>query len=335
MVAEERRNEMGTATQLELPDNLIVRRDIKLFSGSANPELAQNIADHLGVELGGMKIANFSDGEIYVQIQESVRGDDVFIVQPVCHPVNYHMMELLIMLDAFKRASARQVTAVVPYYAYARQDRKAHGREAISAKLVADLLTTAGADRIVAMDLHTPQIQGFFDILVDHLFATPVLINHIKAMNLPDVVVVSPDVGGVARARAFAKKLDCPIAIIDKRRTAHNQAEVMHVIGEVSGKTAIMVDDMVDTAGTLVAGGALLAREGANAVYACCTHGILSGPAIERIRTSNLVELIITNSIPLPAEKRLPNITQLSTAELLGEAIVRIHEDTSVSTLFE
>ena len=326
---------MGTATQLELPDNLIVRRDIKLFSGSANPELAQEIADHLGVELGGMKIANFSDGEIYVQIQESVRGDDVFIVQPVCHPVNYHLMELLIMLDAFKRASARQVTAVVPYYAYARQDRKAHGREAISAKLVADLLTTAGADRIVAMDLHTPQIQGFFDILVDHLFATPVLIDYIRKKELADLVVVSPDVGGVARARAFAKKLDCPIAIIDKRRTAHNQAEVMHVIGDVSGKTAIMVDDMVDTAGTLVAGGALLAREGAKAVYACCTHGILSGPAIERIRTSNLVELIVTNSIPLPPEKRLPNIAQLSTAELLGEAIVRIHEDTSVSTLFE
>lgn len=326
---------MGTATQLELPDNLVVQRDVKLFSGSANPELAQEIADHLGVELGGMKIANFSDGEIYVQIQESVRGDDVFIVQPVCHPVNYHLMELLIMLDAFKRASARQVTAVVPYYAYARQDRKAHGREAISAKLVADLLTTAGADRVVAMDLHTPQIQGFFDILVDHLFATPVLIDYIAGKHLPDLVVVSPDVGGVARARAFAKKLDCPIAIIDKRRTAHNQAEVMHVIGDVNGKTAIMVDDMVDTAGTLVAGANLLAREGAKAVYACCTHGILSGPAIERIRTSNLVELIITNSIPLAPEKRLPNIAQLSVAELLGEAIIRIHEDTSVSTLFE
>ena len=327
---------MGTtAAPLELPDNLVVLRDIKLFSGSANPELAQEIADHLGTELGGMKIANFSDGEIYVQIQESVRGDDVFIVQPICHPVNYHLMELLIMLDAFKRASARQVTAVVPYYAYARQDRKAHGREAISAKLVADLLTTAGADRVVAMDLHTPQIQGFFDILVDHLFATPVLIDYIKAKNLPDLVVVSPDVGGVARARAFAKKLDCPIAIIDKRRTAHNQAEVMHVIGDVNGKTAIMVDDMVDTAGTLVAGAALLAKEGAKAVYACCTHGILSGPAIERIRTSNLVELIVTNSIPLAPEKRLPNIAQLSVAELLGEAIVRIHEDTSVSTLFE
>lgn len=326
---------MSTATPVELPDNLVVRRDIKLFSGSASPALAQEIAEYLGVELGGMKIANFSDGEIYVQIQESVRGDDVFIVQPVCHPVNYHLMELLIMLDAFKRASARQVTAVVPYYAYARQDRKAHGREAISAKLVADLLTTAGADRVLAMDLHTPQIQGFFDILVDHLFATPVLVDYLKSKKLPDLVVVSPDVGGVARARAFAKKLDCPIAIIDKRRTAHNQAEVMHVIGEVKGRTAIMVDDMVDTAGTLVAGAALLAREGASAVYAACTHGILSGPAIERVRNSNLVELIITNTITLPPEKRLPNIIQLSVAPLLGEAMVRIHEDTSVSTLFE
>ncbi|MEB3195669.1 MAG: ribose-phosphate pyrophosphokinase [Candidatus Sericytochromatia bacterium] len=326
---------MQLAPQVELPDNLVIRRDIKLFSGSANPALADEIADYLGVELGGMKIANFSDGEIYVQIQESVRGDDVFIVQPICHPVNYHLMELLIMLDAFKRASARQVTAVVPYYAYARQDRKAHGREAISAKLVADLLTTAGADRVLAMDLHTPQIQGFFDILVDHLFATPVLIDYLKDKNLQDAVVVSPDVGGVARARAFAKKLDCPIAIIDKRRTAHNQAEVMHVIGDVKGRTAIMVDDMVDTAGTLVAGAALLAREGASAVYAACTHGILSGPAVERVRNSNLVELIITNTIPLPSEKRLPNIQSLSVASLLGEAMVRIHEDTSVSTLFE
>ncbi|MEB3284667.1 MAG: ribose-phosphate pyrophosphokinase [Candidatus Sericytochromatia bacterium] len=326
---------MSTAAQVELPDNLVVRRDIKLFSGSASPALAQEIAEYLGVELGGMKIANFSDGEIYVQIQESVRGDDVFIVQPVCHPVNYHLMELLIMLDAFKRASARQVTAVVPYYAYARQDRKAHGREAISAKLVADLLTTAGADRVLAMDLHTPQIQGFFDILVDHLFATPVLVDYLTSKKLVDPVVVSPDVGGVARARAFAKKLDCPIAIIDKRRIAHNQAEVMHVIGEVKGRTAIMVDDMVDTAGTLVAGAALLAREGASAVYAACTHGILSGPAIERIRSSNLVELIVTNTIVLAPEKRLPNIIQLSVAPLLGEAMMRIHEDTSVSTLFD
>ena len=321
--------------QLDHPDAVLMRRDIKLFSGSANPNLAQEIASHLGVELGGMKIANFSDGEIYVQIQESVRGDDVFIVQPVCHPVNYHLMELLIMLDAFKRASARQITAVLPYYAYARQDRKAHGREAISAKLVAELLTTAGADRVVAMDLHTPQIQGFFDILVDHLFAAPVLVEYLKQKNLGDVVVVSPDVGGVTRARAIAKKLDAPIAIIDKRRTGHNQAEVMNVIGDVAGRTAIMVDDLVDTAGTLVAGAKLLEQEGAKAVYAACSHGILSGPAIERVRTSNLVELIVTNSISLPPEKHLDNLIQLSVAPLLGEAIIRIHEDASVSTLFD
>jgi ribose-phosphate pyrophosphokinase len=336
MGAREEENSMESSlTQLELTEAMALRPDIKLFSGSANQQLAQAIADYLGVELGGMKIANFSDGEIYVQIQESVRGDDVFVVQPICHPVNYHLMELLIMLDAFKRASARQVTAVVPYYAYARQDRKAHGREAITAKLVADLLTTAGADRVVAMDLHAPQIQGFFDILVDHLFAAPVLIDYLKAKQLEDVVVVSPDVGGVTRARAFAKKLNAPIAIIDKRRPAPNVAEVMNVIGDVRGKTAIMVDDMADTAGTLVAGARLLEQEGAKVIYACCTHGVLSGPAIERVRGSNLKELIITDSIPLSAEKRLPNITQLSTAPLLGEAIMRIHEDVSVSTLFD
>ncbi|MDB5098562.1 MAG: ribose-phosphate pyrophosphokinae [Cyanobacteria bacterium RYN_339] len=319
----------------ERQEALLVRRDIKLFSGSANPTLANNIAQHLGVELGGMKIANFSDGEIYVQIQESVRGDDVFIVQPVCHPVNYHLMELLIMLDAFKRASARQITAVVPYYAYARQDRKAHGREAISAKLVAELLTTAGADRVVAMDLHTPQIQGFFDILVDHLFAAPVMVEYLKAKKLEDIVVVSPDVGGVTRARAIAKKLDAPIAIIDKRRTGHNQAEVMNVIGDVNGKTAIMVDDLVDTAGTLVAGAKMLKECGAKEVYAACSHGILSGPAVDRVRNSDLRELIITDSISLPPEKHLDNIVQLSVAPLLGEAIIRIHEDASVSTLFD
>jgi ribose-phosphate pyrophosphokinase len=334
--ARQRREiDMQNLTQLELPENLVVRRDVKLFSGSAHPALAHSIAESLGVELGGIKIANFSDGEIYVQIQESVRGDDVFIIQPICHPVNYNLMELCIMLDAFKRASARQVTAVVPYYAYARQDRKAHGREAITAKLVAELLTTAGAHRVVAMDLHAPQIQGFFDILVDHLFAAPVIIDYLKAKNLEDVVVVSPDVGGVTRARAFAKKLDATLAIIDKRRPAPNVAEVMNVIGDVKGKTAIMVDDMADTAGTLVAGARLLEKEGAKMVYACCTHGVLSGPAIERVRNSNLKELIITDSIPLASEKRLPNITQLSTAPLLGEAIMRIHEDVSVSTLFD
>jgi ribose-phosphate pyrophosphokinase len=344
MTSQEQMNDVVIeqyATANEAWRNLMVRKEVKLFSGSANPRLAGDIANHLGVKLGGMKIANFSDGEIYIQIQESVRGDDVFIVQPICHPVNYHLMELLIMLDAFKRASARQITAVVPYYAYARQDRKAHGREAISAKLVAELLTTAGANRVVAMDLHAPQIQGFFDILVDHLFAAPVLVDYLnrkrtsQAFASDKLVVVSPDVGGVTRARAIAKKLNAPIAIIDKRRTAHNQAEVMNVIGDVAGMTAIMVDDLVDTAGTLVAGAALLVEQGATEVYACCTHGILSGPAIERIKNSNLKELIVTNSIPLPNEKRLPNITSLSVAALLGEAIMRIHEDVSVSTLFD
>ena len=321
--------------RLEREEAREARRDIKLFSGTAHPGLAAAIAEHVGVHLGGMKIANFSDGEIYVQIQESVRGADVFIVQPICHPVNYHLMELLIMIDAFKRASARQITAVIPYYAYARQDRKAHGREAITAKLVAELLTTAGAHRVVAMDLHAPQIQGFFDILVDHLFATPVLVDYVRKKNLEDLVVVSPDVGGVTRARVFAKRLDAPIAIIDKRRPAPNQAEVMNVIGDVAGKTAIMVDDMADTAGTLVAGARLLQEQGAKEVYACVSHGLLTGPAIERIAKSNLRELIITDSIPLAPEKQLPNLTQLSIAALLGEAIMRIHEDASVSTLFE
>lgn len=325
----------GSTLMSQAVPSIPVKREMKLFSGSANPELARAIGKHLGVSLGGMKIANFSDGEIYVQIQESVRGRDVFVVQPICHPVNYHLMELLIMLDAFKRASARSITAVVPYYAYARQDRKAHGREAITAKLVANLLTSAGADRVVAMDLHAPQIQGFFDILVDHLFATPVLVDYLKRKRLEDVVVVSPDVGGVARARAVAKRLDAPIAIIDKRRPAPNAVEVMNVIGEVKGRTAIIVDDLIDTAGTLVAGARLLEREGAKAIYACASHGILSGPAIERIRDSNLTELIVTDSIPLVPEKQLPNLTQLSIAPILGEAITRIYADASVSSLFD
>lgn len=326
---------VGSTLMSQAAPSTPVKREMKLFSGSANPELARAIGKHLGVELGGMKIANFSDGEIYVQIQESVRGRDVFVVQPICHPVNYHLMELLIMLDAFKRASARSITAVVPYYAYARQDRKAHGREAITAKLVANLLTSAGADRVVAMDLHAPQIQGFFDILVDHLFATPVLVDYLKRKGLEDVVVVSPDVGGVTRARAVAKRLDAPIAIIDKRRPAPNAVEVMNVIGEVRGKTAIIVDDLIDTAGTLVAGARLLEQEGARAIYACASHGILSGPAIERIRESALTELIVTDSIPLAPEKRLPNLKQLSIAPILGEAITRIYADASVSSLFD
>ncbi|MBM3268111.1 MAG: ribose-phosphate pyrophosphokinase [Candidatus Sericytochromatia bacterium] len=314
----------------------IPHRVLKLYTGSANPELAHEIARLLGIEVGPVRIANFSDGEIYVQIQESVRGADVFVIQPISHPVNYHLMELFIMLDALKRASARQVTAVIPYYAYARQDRKAQGREAITSKLVADLIQTAGATRVVALDLHAPQIQGFFDILTDHLFATPVLARWMASKKDGDnLVVVSPDVGGVTRARVFAKKLNAPIAIIDKRRPKHNMAEVLHIIGEVEGKTAVVVDDMIDTAGTITEVAKLLVKQGAKEVYAAATHAVLSGPAIDRLAASPIGELAVTNSIPLPPEKRLPNITVLSVADLLAEAILRIYEDLSISTLFE
>lgn len=311
----------------------------KVFSGTANPELAKEVADYVGTDLGHIKITPFSDGEIYVQIQESVRGVDCFLIQPTCSPVNENLMELLILLDAFKRASAGRITVVMPYYGYARQDRKAAGREAITAKLVADLLTTAGANRVVALDLHAPQIMGFFNILVDHLYASPVLLDHINnSKDIPkeDLVVVSPDVGGVGRARAFAKKLnDSPIAIIDKRRSAANVAESLSVVGDVKNKTAIMVDDMVDTAGTLVKGAELLKREGAKAIYACATHGVLSGPAFERIEHSPIEQLIVTNSIPVEQSKLNKKIQQVSVARLLGEAIARIHEDCSVSELFE
>lgn len=313
----------------------IPQRTMKIFSGSANPALAHEIATYLGTQVGAINIANFSDGEIYVQIKDSVRGTDVFLVQPICHPVNYHMMELMIMLDAFKRASAHSVTAVIPYYAYARQDRKAAGREAITAKLIADLLTTAGATRVLAMDLHAPQIQGFFDILMDHMHASPVLIDYVRRKNFQDLVIVSPDVGGVGRARAYAKKLEAPLAIIDKRRPKHNTAEVLNIIGDIRDKSCVIVDDLVDTAGTLTEVAKLLIREGAREVHALASHGVLSGPAIERIADSPLSELVITNTIPLPPEKRIPKIKILSVAGLLGEAILRIHEDESISTLFE
>lgn len=313
----------------------IPQRSMKIFSGSANPALAAEVATYLGTEIEPIKIANFSDGEIYVQIQNSVRGADVFLVQPICHPVNYNMMELMIMLDAFKRASAHSITAVIPYYAYARQDRKAQGREAITAKLVADLLTTAGATRVLTMDLHAPQIQGFFNILVDHLHASPVLVEYVRKKNFEDLVIVSPDVGGVARARSYAKKLDAPLAIIDKRRPKHNTAEVLNIIGDIKDKTCVILDDLADTAGTLTEVAKLLMAEGAREVHACVTHGVLSGPAIERIEASPLSELVITNSIPLPEDKQIPKIKVLSVAGLLGEAILRIHEDASVSTLFE
>lgn len=309
---------------------------VKVFSGTANPDLAREVAEYLGMELGQVRITPFSDGEIYVQIQESVRGIDCFVIQPTCSPVNENLMELLILLDAFKRASAGRITVVMPYYGYGRQDRKAAGREAITAKLVADLLTTAGANRVVALDLHAPQIMGFFNILVDHLYASPVLIEHIRTLPHDDLVLVSPDVGGVARARAFAKKLnDAPIAIIDKRRSQHNVAESLNVVGDVKGKVAIMVDDMVDTAGTLVKGAELLKKEGASKIYACATHGVLSGPAYERLEKSPIEQLIVTNSIPLEGSRASKKIVQLSVAKLLGEAIARIHDDCSVSELFE
>lgn len=309
---------------------------IKLFTGRANPKLVDEIADYLGTTVGPMVIKNFSDGEIYVKVQESVRGDDVFIVQPLCNPVNDNLMELLIIIDAFKRASAKTITAVIPYYGYARQDRKASGREAITAKLVADLITTAGADRVLAMDLHTGQIQGFFNILVDHIFSNPVMIKYLKDKNFgEDLVAVSPDAGGVERTRHLAKQLDCPLAIIDKRREAHNVAKVGHVIGNVQGKTAIIFDDIIDTAGTITEGVKLLKKEGAARIFICAAHAVFSGPAIQRLEEAPVEEVIVSNTIPLKQQNLPAKIKQLSIAPLLGEAIARIHDDESVSCLFE
>jgi ribose-phosphate pyrophosphokinase len=308
---------------------------LRLFSGSANVPLAQEVARYLGIDLGPMVRKRFADGELYVQIQESIRGCDVYLIQPTCCPVNDHLMELLIMIDACRRASARQVTAVIPYYGYARADRKTAGRESITAKLVANLITEAGAGRILAMDLHSAQIQGYFDIPFDHVYGSPILLDYLKSKQLTDIVVVSPDVGGVARARAFAKKLnDAPLAIIDKRRQAHNVAEVMNVIGDVKGKTAVLVDDMIDTAGTIYEGARLLRREGARQVYACATHAVFSPPAIERLSSGLLEEVIVTNTIPVPEEHHFPQLTVLSVANLLGETVWRIHEDSSVSSMF-
>ncbi len=297
--------------QVKQKASSINRGNLKIFSGTANPKLAHEIADYLELSVGAIKISPFSDGEIYVQIQESVRGEDCFLIQPTCTPVNENLMELLILLDALKRASAGRINVVMPYYGYGRQDRKAAGREAITAKLIADLLTTAGAERVLILDLHAPQIMGFFNILVDHVYASPVLLEHIRSHKLEDIVLVSPDVGGVARARAFAKRLDdSPIAIIDKRRSQHNVAEALNIVGEVKDKIAIMVDDLVDTAGTLVQGAELLKKEGAKEIYACATHAVLSGPANARIDASPIKQLIVTNSIPhepIKYQKRLCN----------------------------
>jgi ribose-phosphate pyrophosphokinase len=308
---------------------------LRLFAGSANLPLAQEISRYLGIELGPMVRKNFADGEVYVQVQESIRGCDVYLIQPTCRPVNDHLTELLIMIDACRRASARQITAVMPYYGYARADRKTAGRESITAKLVANLIVQSGANRVIAMDLHSAQIQGYFDIPCDHVYGSPVLFDYLNEKNLPDLVVVSPDVGGVARARAFAKKLDdAPLAIIDKRRQSHNVAEVMNVIGDVSGKTAVLVDDMIDTAGTIYEAAKLLRKEGARQVYACATHAIFSPPAIERLSSGVFEEVIVTNSTPVRQENYFPQLRVLSIADLLGETIWRVHEDTSVSSMF-
>ena len=307
----------------------------KIFSGSANRVLAQEICKHIGVALGETKMQRFADGEVYFQLLENVRGADVFVVQPTCNPVDQHLVELLIMIDALKRASAGRITVVVPYYGYARQDRKDRPRVAISSKLVADLLTTAGANRALFMDLHAAQIQGFFNIPVDHMFASPVMVGYFRELNLPHLTVVSPDAGGVERARFFATKIGAPLAIVDKRRTDINVTEVMHVIGDVAGRTCLIIDDIVDTAGTLVKTVDALLAQGATEVYACASHPVLSGPAIERIAHSKLVELVVTDSIPLQEEAlKVPKIKVRSVAGLLAATIESIHMETSVSSLF-
>jgi ribose-phosphate pyrophosphokinase len=309
-------------------------RELKVFTGSAHRALGEAIARHLGVPLGRAHLARFSDGEVWFQIQDNVRGADVFVVQPTAPPVNENLMEMLLMLDAFKRSSASRLTAVVPYYGYARQDRKDKPRVPISAKLVADLLSTAGSDRILTMDLHAAQIQGFFDIPVDHLFAAPVIMDYVMSLNLPDLTVVSPDAGGVERARAYAKRLDATLAIVDKRRDQPNVAEVHNVIGEVEGRTALIVDDIVDTGGTLAKVAEAIKAAGAREVLASSSHAVLSGDAIQRMARSPLSKLIVTDSIPLAPEKRIDKIVVLSIAELLAKAIRNIHEETSVTSLF-
>lgn len=310
---------------------------LKIFSGNANPELAQEIANHVGVPLGVANVIRFSDGEIRIKIDESVRGCDVYVVQPTSNPANEHLMELLIMVDALKRASAKSINVVIPYYGYARQDRKARAREPITAKLVADLLSTAGANRVISMDLHAGQIQGFFNIPVDHLLSEKILSDYFKRKELEDIVVVSPDMGGVTRARGMAERLGATIAIIDKRRPEPNVAEVMNIIGKIKGKTAIMIDDMIDTGGTITHGAAALIEHGAREVYACCAHPVLSGPAITRLENSVIKEVVVCNSIKLEEEKLAGTnkITVLSIAPLIGDAIIRIHEQESVSTLFD
>lgn len=308
---------------------------LKVFAGNSNPALAKEIVENIGLPLGNAEITTFSDGEIQVKLNESVRGADVFVIQSTCYPVNDNLMEILIILDALKRASAKSINVVMPYYGYARQDRKARARDPITAKLVANLIETAGANRIIVMDLHATQIQGFFDIPVDHLLGIPILAKYFIGKNLEDVVVVSPDHGGVTRARKLAERLKAPIAIIDKRRPEPNVAQVMNIVGNIEGKTCILVDDIIDTAGTLTLAADALLENGAKSVYAACTHPVLSGPAFERIKNSGIEEVIVTNTIPIPEEKRLPNLKVLSVAPLIAEAIIRVHEELSVSKLFD
>ncbi len=308
---------------------------LKVFTCNANPVLAKEIVDNIGIPMGDSEVFRFSDGEIQIKLNESVRGSDVFVIQPTSAPVNQHLMELLIMIDALKRASAKSINVVMPYYGYARQDRKARARDPITAKLVANLIEKAGTHRLIAMDLHATQIQGFFDIPVDHLLGVPILADFFSKKNLEDIVIVSPDHGGVTRARKMAERLGAPIAIIDKRRPEPNVAEIMNIVGNVEGKTAILIDDIIDTAGTITLAANALKKAGAKEVYASCTHPVLSGPAIERIQNSQIKELVVTNTIPLPPEKHIDKIKVLSVAPLIGEAIIRVHEQLSVSKLFD
>jgi ribose-phosphate pyrophosphokinase len=310
-------------------------RELKLFTGNSNPALAQEICEYLGIPLGEATVGHFSDGEILVRVEENVRGMDVFLLQSASDPVNKHIMELLIMLDALKRASAYRITAVLPYYGYARQDRKDQPRVPITAKLIADLIATAGAHRVLTVDLHAGQIQGFFNIPVDHLYATPVLLEHFRQVEMENLVVVSPDAGGVERARAFAKRLKANLAIIDKRREGPNQIKLMNIIGEVSGRNVLLLDDMIDTAGTVTQGAQALRDKGARTILAGCTHPVLSGPALDRINASPIDTLVVTNTVPLNGkEEACRKLVSLTVAPLLGEAIKRIHEEESVSSLF-
>lgn len=307
---------------------------LRLISGTAHLQLAQDVAQLLGVSLTPVLCQRFADGELYAHIQESIRGCDVFLIQPTCNPVNDSLMELMILIDACRRASARQITVVIPYYGYARADRTSAGREAITAKLVANLMTQAGIDRVLSLDLHSAQVQSFFDVPLDHLHGTPILVNYIRSKQLRDVVIVSPDIGGVARARAFAKRLnDAPLAIVDKRRPAHNQVEGMNVIGDVQDKTVILVDDMIDTAGTICEAARILRLAGARQIYVCATHALLSSPAVERLLASGLQKVIVTNTLPIAEENHFPQLKVLSIANLLGEAILRIYAEKSVSSL--